>query len=193
MKIHHHNVLQQSVSAHNGNWIVVDVETSTTHWKNKMPQEYFEMMNASGFVEECLSYLPNPIHQAKLDIPRMHVCINGQKVHSVNELLHKVACHQVHIVAALCTQVVFGVPYERACKWAPVDMVVCERNPSARAYIALTSSDTAPPYTITSVYAHKRMQVTHPEDMLQKSVKLGIKLDIDISQWTYAVLSIHHS
>lgn len=189
----HHNVLQQSVSARNGNWIVVDVETSTTHWKNKTPQEYFEMMNASGFVEECLSYLPNPIRQAKLDIPRMHICINGQKVHSVNNLLHKVACHQVHIVAALCTQVVFGAPYERACKWAPVDMIVCERSPPARAYIDLTSNDTVPPHTITGVYAHKRMQVKHPEDTLQKSFKLGIKLDIDISQWTYAVLSINHS
>lgn len=193
MKLHYHNALQQIVSGCDGNWIVVDVETSTTQWKNKIPQEYFEMMNASGFVGECLSYLPNPIRQAKLDIPRMYVCINGQKLHSVNDLLHKVACHQVHIVAAMCTQVVFGTPYERACKWAPMDMIVCERTPPAHAYIDLTSSDAAPPYTITGVYAHKRMQVKHPEEILQTSFKLSIKLDIDISQWTYAVLSIHHS
>lgn len=193
MNLHHRSALQRNLSACGDNWMVLDVETSTTNWENKMPQEYFEMMSASGFVEECLSYLPNPIRQAKLDIPRMRVCINGQKVHSVNDLLNKVACHQVHLVGALCTQVVFGMPYERACQWVPEGMVVCERNPPVRAYIDLTSSDEVPPYTIASAYAHKRMQVKHPDDMTRKSFKLNIKLDMDISQWSYAVLSIHHN
>ena len=176
-----------------GDWLLIDVETTTDKWRNDVHQQYFELANGSEFVSECMSYLPDPIKQARLDIPRMDVILNGEKVQSVNELLHNVAVHQVPIVAALCTQVIFGTPYERAAKWVPSGMFVSEHSPSHRAFVYLLSKDQCPPFTINSVYAQKRMQAGHPcLSGKGRTVTVDLEVDVDISTWEYAVICVNH-
>lgn len=78
----------------------------------------------------------------------MRVAVDGRPIESLESLLGEVPHSQSHVLAILCTQTLFGAPYELALELMEASLeapheqqaVVCEDSPPQPGYIDVRSS-----------------------------------------------------
>ena len=166
--------------------------SAKSKWCLMHEETFCDVILSADAIEECQRYLPDPLQQASIDLARMSVCCEGQAVRSLPRLRSVVPGHQLHVVAGLCTQVLFGRPYEFAMEGLPIDVVVCERTPPSAARISLIRSSQGSAEVIGLV-ASKSMQAKYVSEIeCDKYMHIHFKIEIDLQAGGHCLLHIHH-
>ena len=66
----------------------------------------------NDYIKHCLSFLPDSFNQAKIDLPRMSVFWNNNRIKNIIDLLNEARFADLHFILPLCTQVCVGNAYE---------------------------------------------------------------------------------
>ena len=147
--------------------------------------EAVQVMEASSFVRHCQGFLPNPLRQAELDIPRMRVTVDGEAIGSLEGLLAAVPHSQGQVSAVLCTQTLFGPPYELAVELVSASAgayaVVCEESPPEAGHIAFHSvSRGGGPRVAQRVVATKTMRGGRIDAVGRFERLCGVSLSVEV-------------
>lgn len=120
-------------------WVHVRRCREVVYWSEKDREELVhDTIDASKFVASCSRFLlPDPRQQALMDIPRMRLALDKHEVPTLGDLEQSVPSNQHALCWVLCTQIVFGTPYECATVNLPEDWIVCEAQPARRASVQL--------------------------------------------------------
>lgn len=151
--------------------------------------EVVRVTEGSTFVRHCQTFLPNPHLQARLDIPRMKVTVDGRPMENLEELLGEIPHSQSYVMAVLCTQTLFGPPYEIAMELMGASLggqgqaVVCEDSPPKPGYIDIRSSRPREgPMVAQMVVATKTMRggCIDAEGRFRPLCEICLSVDVDL-------------
>lgn len=164
--------------------------------------EAFEIINVTDrarFVRNCQRFLPDPLTQAGLDIPRMRVTVDGRRADTLAQLLTVVPRSQGAILATLCNQALFGAPYQLAIDLMVTSLpegkqaVVCEDAPARPGYITLQRNRRATDDNrrVGAVIASKKMRGGYiaTDGHFYPLCKICLSIDVDLLGETGAVVS----
>lgn len=160
-------------------WVVVGHTDSVLHWADRGTEQLLDdRVSFAGFVSECARYLPDPRAQARLDVPRMSLRINGQELADVDELDRATSVDQRRLLHVLCNQVLFGQAYKCATTGLGCDYLVCECVPGQPAQVDLLANEHRTPFRVHTIVASKQMRLMHLETYRSTAVTLNIYLSI---------------
>ena len=154
-------------------WLVVRRQQHVTYWLEHASEELMcETVSCGALVADCARYLPDPGRQARLDLPRMSVRIDGRRVRSLEELERHAPAADLPLLRVLCTQVLFAGAYECAGVGLPEPWFVCEAAPARAAEIEIATRG-----RVTGLRATKRMRTLDPDSTRERTVTLAVTMD----------------
>ena len=156
-------------------------------------EEFLEIVPTVSYIRDCTRFLPDPYLQAEKDIPRMDLRLNYFDIATVTELAALVPLDQLQMVLVVCTQVLWGMPYEMSVVGS--QLCVLEKAPPAPCDLQLCSLSKEAPFRVHKLHARKAMRASTLDDLVSGApprfyIDMEVEMDMDVGMDPDDVMTI---